>query len=254
MTKSNKQLIQESQYNYPYHFIPSLGAKHFSIIKSLDWGLEYVSYLEFVLKLIDQIRFNTLVDIGCGDGRLLNELNHKYKNKKLIGIDCSSRALQLAKAMTGPEISYLRRDIVEDSKKNRLLADIVVLMETLEHIPVNQVDLFVNAVSRYVKKNGTLLMTVPSDKVLLSPKHFQHFNLSMIKKKLSRNFKIREIYYINRTNNDIRVKLINIILRNNFFYLNNRTALTFLYSYYMNNLLVGEYSNSRRLLIIATRK
>lgn len=108
-----KNIIQENQYEYPYHYIPSLKNGNFSHVQYWSWGLHYLGGLHIVLKQLENLSFNSLLDIGCGDGRFLRAAAEFYPNVKLLGVDRSERAICLAKAMN-PEINYETFDIFQD--------------------------------------------------------------------------------------------------------------------------------------------
>lgn len=56
---------------------------NFSQVRNLSWGYEYLSYLNFVLEKASQIGFKSLLDVGCGDGRLLYELRQRFSDTQL---------------------------------------------------------------------------------------------------------------------------------------------------------------------------
>ena len=68
---------QESQYALPYHYIPSFEGGHFSQHLYWSWGLHYIGALEYILDVLGQEPFESLIDVGCGDGRLLQEIGRR---------------------------------------------------------------------------------------------------------------------------------------------------------------------------------
>jgi ubiquinone/menaquinone biosynthesis C-methylase UbiE len=55
--------------------------------------------LQVVFDILDREGFDSLLDVGCGDGRFLRETDQRYGNKKILGIDYSETAISLAKRM-----------------------------------------------------------------------------------------------------------------------------------------------------------
>jgi methylase of polypeptide subunit release factors len=98
---SDQQIIQENSYEYPYHYIPIWNGITFSQTHTLWWGYEYISYLHYVLDKVSQMDFESLLDVGCGDGRFLFELSRRFSSKRLSGIDYSKRAIDFARIMRG---------------------------------------------------------------------------------------------------------------------------------------------------------
>jgi 2-polyprenyl-3-methyl-5-hydroxy-6-metoxy-1,4-benzoquinol methylase len=131
---SDQQVIQESKYDYPYHYIPKWDGHNFSQTKYLAWGYEYLSYLHFVIEKASQIGFKSLLDVGCGDGRFLYELSQRFTNYQLVGVDYSQRAIGFAKIiMADTKVEFVCGDIRNESLFDKKF-DIITLIETLEHI------------------------------------------------------------------------------------------------------------------------
>jgi len=60
---------------------------------------EYAPKLySYYFDILDNIEFNSLIDIGCGSGDFLEEIKKKYNPNKLIGIDKSKYMTNLAKS------------------------------------------------------------------------------------------------------------------------------------------------------------
>src|ERR1043166_3143274 len=76
-TVPRQETIQETEYQFPYHYIPTLENGNFSQVRKLRWGYEYLSYLRFILSRLDKIEFASLLDVGCGEGRFLCEVQKR---------------------------------------------------------------------------------------------------------------------------------------------------------------------------------
>ena len=74
---SHKQKIQEDMYDFPYHHIPNFEQGNFSAIRTYSEPHEYFGYMSYVISKINQIPFTNLLDVGCGDGKLVYELYKK---------------------------------------------------------------------------------------------------------------------------------------------------------------------------------
>lgn len=79
--------IQEAQYKYPYHYIPRVADGCFSQLQYWSWGMHYLGGMEVVLNQINSWTFDSLVDVGCGDGRFLRELAAERPAIDTLGID-----------------------------------------------------------------------------------------------------------------------------------------------------------------------
>lgn len=168
------QRVQESQYSFPYHYIPEQRPGKFSGVRYWSWGYRYLGGIKLVLDLLAKENFTSLADIGCGDGRFLREVARCYSDKQLLGVDVSEQALRFARAFN-PGIEFLAVDITAATLPRQF--DVATLIEVMEHIPPTQLDGFVRAVAKSLHKNGRLLVTVPHLNKPLIKKHYQHFNV-----------------------------------------------------------------------------
>jgi len=84
---SEKQAIQESEYFIPYHYIPEKDDQGFSQTLFWSWGMRYFAGIELVLAQLENLKFSSIIDIGCGDGRFLREARRAFSGKSLLGVD-----------------------------------------------------------------------------------------------------------------------------------------------------------------------
>ncbi|MDA9973163.1 class I SAM-dependent methyltransferase, partial [Candidatus Pelagibacter ubique] len=175
-----EQLQQDNEYSFPYHYIPKY-KDGFTENYNWSWGKQYASAIEFILDEIkkDDQFINSIVDLGCGDGRITKELAETFNNKKILGIDYSSKAINLAKALN-PYISFLNIDIVNEKIEEKF--DAITLIEVFEHIPLDLCDDFTKVLPDLLNENGKIYLTVPHENKILQDKHFQHFNYKSLVK------------------------------------------------------------------------
>jgi len=191
MLNNEKFDIQDKEYVFPYHYLIDL--KNYNNFKYLSWGLEYYSYMSFTVNYISQLNFSDLLDVGCGDGRLINELSQNFPERNFYGVDMSQSAIFLAK---GLNYHYKNTSFVcQDFSQIQNQFDIVVLNEVLEHIPDDIYQQFCKNIITKMKKGGVLVITVPTKNYPLISKHFRHYNIGMIKNDFS-DLSLEEIKYI----------------------------------------------------------
>jgi 2-polyprenyl-3-methyl-5-hydroxy-6-metoxy-1,4-benzoquinol methylase len=243
----HEQEVQESQYVFPYHHIPEFGEGTFSIARLLFWGHEYASYLEYLTTLIQKKAIQSLVDIGCGDGRFLLEAHKKLpKETRLLGIDYSAHAIQFAQAFA-PDVEY-RATGLSDLVRSGERFDAFTLIEVLEHIPPAEIPAFLETMEKVLTPGGFGIITVPSDNLKRSSKHYQHFNTNTLTQTLAAHFTIEHMEYLNGISKT--EYLLRRVLANRFYILNNKSLLNWLYRWYKKNYLMSTSDACRRLVAI----
>jgi SAM-dependent methyltransferase len=243
---SAEQAVQEAEYEFPYHYIPRLEGGNFSQVRKLRWGYEYLSYLRFVLARLERAEFDSLLDVGCGEGRFLREVSRRFQGKRLLGVDFSARAVEYARLLN-PGLRFTREDIADGVEPPERF-DVVTLIETLEHVPPVELREFVGGLRRRVNEGGLLVVSVPSKNIKMSAKHYQHFDLDSLKTALAPRFEVAEHYHLNRISKWDR--LISAVLTNRYFILNERRLLNALFRRYERSLLAARESDCKRLCVV----
>lgn len=54
-------------------------------------------FLFKINKFLKKRKFNSVIDLGCGSGRIINFINNKYQNKKITGIEYFNEQYNYAK-------------------------------------------------------------------------------------------------------------------------------------------------------------
>jgi SAM-dependent methyltransferase len=90
-------------------------------------------HLRRIIKdMIRALKFESVLDVGCGQGSFLAELKSNFPHIVPNGVDISSSALTLARQRL-PDGKFWALDISEKSLDEK--CDLVVCSEVLEHIP-----------------------------------------------------------------------------------------------------------------------
>ena len=244
----NPQNLQEELYNFPYHYLPSF-KDNFQITILWKWGLQYVATIKHLIEELKKIKFNSLLDIGCGDGRIVKELHDYFPDKNISGIDISEKAIRLARALN-PELNFEAIDIINTDRTKK--HNVVTLIEVIEHIPPDQLDLFIEKTSNFLLEDGFLLLIAPSKSKILSKKHFQHFSKAHLCKLLSPHFDIVRVNYLHNPNRIFKVMMK--ILYNKWYLLNYQPLLDFIFHYYYKNVFIDKAGRGHRLYVLARKK
>ena len=99
------------------------------------------------------------LDVGCGEGNLIDYLKRKSVIGSLLAIDLKRRKLETAKHLY-PEFVYLNADVNALSFKTNMF-DYVIASEIIEHIPEPARAL--RELQRVAKKQAYFIVSVPHE-------------------------------------------------------------------------------------------
>ncbi len=175
MTRDQASGLQEHEYQFPYHHLPGREFGGLRLGRVFRGGAEYLAYTDAVVDLVADAVPDTVLDVGCGDGRLLVELVRRLPCSELHGIDTDERAVRLARVFA-PE-AHVAVQRVEDVEER---FDLVTCVETLEHIVDDDEVAFLTAVADRVAPGGRLVVTVPSTARPVAAKHHRHYTVGQL--------------------------------------------------------------------------
>lgn len=104
-------------------------------------------------------RGDTLLDVGCGNGHLLYQLRHRFK--QLVGLEFSAHRLEQAKINLSDSAFV---PVLGSAEKIDMIAsdsiDCIVSADTIEHVP----DVYPAAAELYrvLRPGGTLVINTPN--------------------------------------------------------------------------------------------
>jgi len=202
--KTERQQVQEAQYRFPYHWIPSQD-RGWGLARTLSWGLEYLGVLSFVRERALALNPARVLDFGCGDGRLSHELLQAGV-PQVVGVDLSEQAILFARAFNwsfGERGQFVVGDVWTLGDVSSF--DVAVAMEVLEHIPDSALRDVVDSIARALRLGGSLIVSVPTINVALNKKHERHYTLQLLSQQLSPLFEFEAGWCIHRLGLEERI-------------------------------------------------
>ncbi len=119
-----------------------------------DFSLKWPKLREFI-PLENNI---VIVDFGCGNGKILEEIKKINPTAKLFGFDVSETAINLAKKNL-LDVEFFKINDGEKIPINNATVDFIFSSEVFEHI--YDIENVFSEISRILKQNGKLLLTIP---------------------------------------------------------------------------------------------
>ena len=215
---SDKQSIQENEYIFPYHYLDMLPRFEYML-------LTFKSYRKIVVNLSAPYDGSKVLDAGCGDGRLVYELCKH--NLNVTGVDYSENAIAFAKVFC-PRASFLIKDLTKDTIDQKY--DKIILMEVLEHFEPTTISEVLKTLRNCLAENGKLIITVPSKRDRLIPKHYRHFNPEELEAAILPYFKIEKM--IGHLRTGFKHNLYKILLKTDCLFGPMRLRVPFIKYYY----------------------
>lgn len=164
--------------------------------------------LEADMKEVVKYAFGKVLDVGCGDGTILNELLKTDSVDRISGIDVSERAIKIAKKKFPQIRNFIKQGSITKIPFPTGTFDVVICTQVIEH--VLDTKKVMSEMRRVLKQGGLLLICTPENNyiknllnVLLGrfenrhtgyEGHIRYYSKKSLSKVLSDfNFKIEKI-------------------------------------------------------------
>lgn len=141
-----------------------------------------------ILNLVGQSRAESLIDLGCGNGQLLDEIGKRFPRVMLAGVDLSQNQVN-ENRLHNPDVEWLAADLqipVEPLVHGRF--DVVVASEIIEHLDDPEA-LLCNA-ALMSRTGGTLILTTQSGVIRETERrvgHERHYDAATLDAMLRAN-------------------------------------------------------------------
>jgi SAM-dependent methyltransferase len=122
-------------------------------------------------ELLARCRFDSLLDVGCGNAELLRLIDERWPGKKLAGADLSAAVVEQNR-QTLPSMEFFTANIDEDGLPVDRTFDVVVCTEVIEHL--DDPEAAMRRLAAAVTPGGHLVVTCPTGKLWPTEQHFGH--------------------------------------------------------------------------------
>lgn len=136
-----------------------------------------------VMKELNRLSFDSVLDVGCGEGTLLKMIGEKYPTVALAGCEFSETALRYSREQL-PQSRFFHLDILKDDISN-VSYDLLISVQVLEHLEddVLAIERMREMCKRY------LLVSVPGgtfDENGRQNGHFRHYTKQDLVRKMEK--------------------------------------------------------------------
>lgn len=138
-------------------------AREYDTSKSSQFAKQCYSY---VLNILNPIQFNSILDIGCGTGSLIEKLIDEKPQVRVYGLDISEEMLKVAREKL-PKLKDLVNGEAEALPYDNKLVEVVVMVNSFNYF-VNP-EQAIKEAYRVLKPGGTLVI---ADKMVTSFKKY----------------------------------------------------------------------------------
>lgn len=241
-----KESKQEALYSFPYHHLASLEEDQTpTLYREFASGLQYLTYITFACRKVLSLSPENLLDVGCGDGYLLKLIGESVPHA--AGADTSSSALAFARGFV-PYAEFIH-GTAQDVEGT---FDVVTCIETLEHIPDASLPVFIAGLHERTRTGGRLIVSVPTEVLPLSTKHWRHYTLDLLKAHLGHQFEMEESQFLVRSS--VMTKLLNRALVNRYFAIRLAWWRRLIWRLWFRNCYYASSSNGQHLVAVLRAK
>src|SRR3989338_3715246 len=130
------------------------------------------NFYKELISSIKDLRIESALDVGCGEGFTLNKLSENKIGKRLEGVDFQKNTVEIGKKLH-PELALKQGNIYKLEYKNNSF-DLVMATEVLEHL--EDPEMALKELVRVSKKY--LLLSVPNEPFFMIANFLRGKNLS----------------------------------------------------------------------------
>lgn len=102
-----------------------------------------------------------ILEVGCGVGAICHRMHKKWPDAEIIGIDISSRSIEIAnKLFSNNKTTFIEGILTPDTLDGNF--DLIIFMDVYEHIAVQDRPVVHAAIKKLLHDKGRLMLSVPT--------------------------------------------------------------------------------------------
>ena len=170
-----KEAHQERLYHLPYHWMlrsfqrVSTELRNQAVVKALRFGARH-----------------RILDLGCGDGYFTGYLKTTFPESFVVGADYYLRAIRFARIMTDDSPFIAASAMALGFKSGSF--DAVFLLDVVEHLDCDDRKQAMREAARSLRPGGVIVVTVPSNRLPVGPRHYHHFDARGLERLMQEHF------------------------------------------------------------------
>ena len=153
--KFHKAILQETSFSKRLDMYRELYQTVYSIYRKAKLETYRNPKGKTVRLFRKELENKSILDIGCGEGHFLAELDARIKHRRLTGIDVAIPPPE----KRHPEIKFISSNVIQFKLKHSY--DVVFSDQVLEHIAPAVLDLLVHSVRAALKPDGIFIINMP---------------------------------------------------------------------------------------------
>jgi hypothetical protein len=125
-----------------------------------------------ILNRFESVCFDSLLGVGCGNGRFFRVLAGEHPDINTLGIGHAKQSVEMPREMS----SYLGYEVVDFLGKDLYWrSDTVTAIEVPEYIPPGRMHAFISQMATVIE-GGRMAITVPHENKQIRDKYYQDFS------------------------------------------------------------------------------
>lgn len=153
--KFHENILKENDFNKRQAMYEDV----YNFVHELYGNTEDESNLNNKYKVMNlfkkELSNKSILDIGCGKGNFLLNVEKNIKHKRLVGVDVSDTFLPQSS-----NVEFIKANILDFDIGEKF--DIIISDNVLEHISPNDMDIHLKLVKQHLKEDGIFIALTPN--------------------------------------------------------------------------------------------